>query len=125
MNKFKELKVWQEAVTIATEIYKTTSQFPKHEQYGLTSQLNRAVVSISSNIAEGAGRNSSKEFYQFLGIAIGSLCEVESLLTVSNNLGLITSTDVESYSAQLLSIQNKLFKLQKSLKDKENLIKRN
>lgn len=119
MNRFKDLKVWEEAVLIATDIYKITSKFPRSEQFGMTSQLNRAVVSISSNIAEGAGRNSNKEFYQFLGIAIGFSCEVESLLKISNNLGMVTSDDLQTLSSQLLSIQNKLFELQQALKAKE------
>ena len=75
MNQFKNLKVWQASVDLAVEVYSITSKFPDKERFGLVSQINRSVVSIPSNIAEGAGRNSKKEFNNFLGIASGSLSE--------------------------------------------------
>lgn len=73
MHNFRELKIWQDAMKITKLTYKLTKLFPSSEMYGLTSQMNRAAVSIPSNIAEGAGRNSNKEFTQFLNISIGSL----------------------------------------------------
>lgn len=81
--KFEKLKVWEEAVKFAGEIYAVTKEFPKTEQFGLTSQLNRAAVSISLNIAEGEGRHSNNDFSRFIQIAIGSLNEVITLLYVS------------------------------------------
>jgi hypothetical protein len=69
MHNLKELKIWQKAVELATEVYQLTAEFPKEEKYGLTSQIRRSVVSIPSNIAEGAGRNSDREFVQFLSIS--------------------------------------------------------
>ena len=66
MNQFKNLKVWQKAVDLAVDTYKSTKQFPTEEKYGLVSQINRSAVSISSNIAEGAGRASQKEIAQFI-----------------------------------------------------------
>ena len=72
MNYFKELKVWQKAVEVVTQIYQMTNSFPREEQFGIISQIRRCSVSIPSNIAEGCGRKSNKEFYNFLGIALGS-----------------------------------------------------
>lgn len=66
MNRYKSLSIWKRAVALATKIYKKTSSFPKEEKFGLIAQLRRCVVSVSSNIAEGAGRNSKKEFQHFL-----------------------------------------------------------
>ena len=72
MNNFKELKVWKLAMDVAKKTYLLTKNFPTEERYGLISQMNRSSVSIPSNIAEGCGRKSSKELYQFLNIALGS-----------------------------------------------------
>ena len=118
MNRFKDLKVWQEAIKFSVEVYKLTKSFPPEEKYGLTSQINRAAVSIASNIAEGAGRNSDKEFNQFLGIAAGSSFEVETQLIIAQQLNLISKEDLENISAKINQIQNMLFKLQQSLKEK-------
>ena len=82
----KELSVWKESVRMVTDIYSITKKFPKEEKFGLTNQIRRAVVSIPSNIAEGAARSSNKEFKQFLYIALGSLSELETQLIISNNL---------------------------------------
>lgn len=116
MNRFKELLVWQKSVELTTDIYKLTEQFPKEEKYGLISQITRSAISIPSNIAEGAGRNSKNEFNQFLGISIGSSFELETQLIVAKNLGYISEFQLEQLNTQLETIQNMLFKLQKSLK---------
>lgn len=117
MNRFKELIVWQKAISLTTKIYQLTSEFPKHEIYGITSQLTRSAVSIPSNIAEGAGRNSDNEFYQFLGIAIGSCFELETQLIIAKNISLISKeVDFDNLQEEIISIQNMLIKLQKSLK---------
>lgn len=78
MHNFRELRIWQEAMEVTKVVYKVTAKFPIDERYSLTSQINRSAVSIPSNIAEGAGRNSDKEFNQFLGIALGSAFELET-----------------------------------------------
>lgn len=83
MHNFRELKIWQEALEIAKLTYKLTKSFPSSEMYGFTSQMNRAAVSIPSNIAEGAGRNGNKEFTQFLNIAIGSCFELETQIILA------------------------------------------
>ena len=115
MNKFKELKVWQEAIELAAEIYKITEQFPSKETYGLVSQINRSAVSIASNIAEGAGRNSNKEFNQFLGIALGSLYELETQLIIGNRIGYLTSETNEQLLIRITTISKMLTRLKQSL----------
>jgi four helix bundle protein len=90
MSRYKELKVWQESIEFVSSTYACTREFPKEERYGITSQLNRAGVSVAANIAEGAGRNSSKEFVQFLSIAMGSCAEAETLLIISEKQGYIS-----------------------------------
>jgi four helix bundle protein len=86
-RKHHELKVWQDAMTLAKEIYRFTENFPKDEAYGLTSQIRRAAVSVPSNIAEGAGRNGNREFLKFLYIARGSLSELETQLILAKDIG--------------------------------------
>jgi len=78
IKSHKDLKVWQESMSLVTQIYKISEDFPKHEVYGLSSQIRRAAISIPSNIAEGAGRKGENEFTRFLYIALGSLSEVET-----------------------------------------------
>ena len=86
---YEHLDAWKEATNLAVKVYEITKEFPSTEFYGITSQLRRASVSISSNIAEGAGRSSKKDFKQFVHIASGSLNEVESLLHISFQLGFL------------------------------------
>ena len=95
MDNFGNLIVSKRSVGIATEIYIMTSDFPNSELYGLTSQIRRSTVSISSNIAEGAGRKSKKEFAKFLGIAYGSACELETQLLISMNLKFLKTNEFE------------------------------
>lgn len=86
-KSYEDLKVWQRAIDLSTDIYKLTSNFPKEACYGLTSQLRRASVSIASNIAEGCSRNSAKEFVQFLSIALGSIGELKTQIIIANRIG--------------------------------------
>ncbi len=88
MHNFKELKIGQKAVDLAADIYALTSNYPEGEKFNLVSQMRRAAISISSNIAEGAGRNTNKDFARFLSIAYGSLYELESQLFVCKKLNL-------------------------------------
>jgi len=83
---FRELIVWQKAMTLVTTVYESTQHFPREEIYGLTNQIRRAAVSIPSNIAEGQGRRTRGEFQQFLGIAKGSLAELETQILIAQNL---------------------------------------
>ena len=91
MAGYRDLKVWQLAMEMAEEIYRLSAGFPKHEVYGLTSQLQRAAISIPSNIAEGQARNSNKEFFHFLGIARGSLAELETQIMLAQRLGYMSA----------------------------------
>ena len=86
---YENLDAWIKAVELTVSIYEITRDFPKEEIYGLTSQIRRAVISISSNLAEGAGRPSKKDFARFVDIGMGSLNETESLLIVAHKLGFI------------------------------------
>ena len=88
MRNFKELKVWQKGFEIAINCFKITSVFPTQEKFGLTSQINRAAVSIPSNIAEGSSRNSDKDYNRFIEISLGSCFEAETQLLISKSLGL-------------------------------------
>jgi four helix bundle protein len=83
---YRDLIVWQKAIGTVTEVYRSTHSFPREETYGLTSQLRRSAVSVASNIAEGQGRLSRKEFRQFLGQARGSLIEMETQIVIAGNL---------------------------------------
>ncbi|MEW6133285.1 MAG: four helix bundle protein [Pseudomonadota bacterium] len=89
----RSLNAWQQAMELVVAVYQATSKFPQNEQYGLTSQLRRAAVSVPANIAEGAARNGSKEFLHFLGIAIGSLSELDTLIDLSRQLGYLENTE--------------------------------
>lgn len=97
---FEGLRVWQEARTMTSEIYKTTDAFPGHEQFGLISQIRRASVSVMSNIAEGHGRFSRQDFLRFLFIARGSLWEVRSLCIVASDLGLLSEEAMKKITAR-------------------------
>jgi four helix bundle protein len=99
-----------------TEVYKLSEQFPKSEGFGLTSQIRRASVSIPSNIAEGSGRNSTKDFIRFLHISSGSLSEVETQIEIAKRLGYIT--DTEDIKETITSLQKMLYRLKESLKNK-------
>jgi four helix bundle protein len=89
MSTYKNLKIWKQSLDFAVEIYKTTSQLSKNEEYGLVSQMRRSVVSIPSNIAEGAGRNSHKENLRFLYFSLGSITELEIQIILCQNLEFI------------------------------------
>jgi four helix bundle protein len=87
-KSFRELKVWQLSVELSLTIYQLTAGFPKHELYGITSQMRRAAVSIASNIAEGSARSTRKDFKQFVLIAKGSVCELQTQLLIAEKLDL-------------------------------------
>jgi four helix bundle protein len=99
---YRELDVWKHSRILVKSIYQITRDFPKEEQFGLTNQLRRAVVSIPSNIAEGCGRNHAKDSIQFFFIARGSLYEVETQVIVSFDLDYLSQTDLDSILAQII-----------------------
>ncbi len=87
---YKDLEAWQCAMALVLEIYRSTAKFPKEEMFGLTSQLRRAAVSVASNIAEGKGRFSDRELSQFLAVARGSVFEIETQVTIAQQLQLLS-----------------------------------
>jgi four helix bundle protein len=114
-NNFEDLKVWQYAINLTTEIYNVTNGFPKEEIYGLTNQIRRASVSIASNIAEGASRKGKIEFVQFLSIAQGSLAELKTQLVISNKINHLNDKDFESLINSLDEISKMLGALKRSI----------
>jgi four helix bundle protein len=93
-GSYREIKLWQKAIELVVDIYSCTRSFPREELYGLAGQLRRAAVSIASNIAEGKGRRTDREFLQFLHHARGSVFEVETQLTIASRLGYMPEAEV-------------------------------
>mgnify|MGYP000689216393 CR=1 FL=1 len=118
MNRFKNLVVWQQALSLSVEVYRLTEKFPKKEVYGLASQMQRAGVSVPSNIAEGAARNHDGEFYHFLGIACGSAAELYTQTMIARELEYITREQSDKITGELDHIMNRIFKLQEQLETK-------
>lgn len=111
LKSYKELIVWQRAVQLAKEIFILTAKFPASELYGITSQMRRAVLAIASNVAEGSGRSSIKEYIHFCHIAYGSALELETQLLISKELNLTSEDDfymVESLLTEVLKMLNAL-----------------
>ena len=115
-RNFRTYPVWQQAVEYATKIYKITSDMPYFEKKGLCDQLQRAAVSISSNIAEGSARTSDSEFAHFLDIALGSAYEVETQLFISKNVGYIDINIYNQLLDELISIEKQLTGLVNSIR---------
>lgn len=108
MGDFRKLKVWREAHRTVLSIYKVTGHFPRHEMYGMTSQMRRAGVSIASNIAEGYGRGGDRELLRYLRIALGSVSELEYQLLLAKDLGYLTADRHEDLEAGLLILKRRL-----------------
>lgn len=115
MKSHQDLNVYKISIDFVVAIYDLTNTFPSDEKFGLISQLRRAAVSIPSNIAEGAARNSTKEFSRFLYISLGSLAEVETQLEISKRLNFISGN--KEVEEQSIYIRRMLLKLIKSLKE--------
>jgi four helix bundle protein len=118
INSYRNLIVWQKSVALVTDIYTLTKSFPQEEKFGIVSQLNRASVSIPSNIAEGWGRESSKNYLQFLRISRGSLMETETLLEISKNLNYINDSEFKVISDNIEEVSKILQGLIKSIQQK-------
>jgi four helix bundle protein len=117
MRPHEKLEVWNRAVELVINIYKSTKDFPSDEKYGLTSQIRRASISIPANIAEGSARNTTKEFLHFLSIAQGSSSELETELLIAQKLGYLNEknyielkTEAESIGRMLIGLSNHLRK---------------
>ncbi|WP_271393917.1 four helix bundle protein [Aequorivita sinensis] len=118
MHNFQELKIWQKSMDIAEQTYRITTKFPKEEKYGLTSQVKRSAISVPSNIAEGAGRNTDGEFKNFLGIANGSSNELFTQLVLSQRLELVSENTVKPILNELIEIQKMNYTLIKKFSKK-------
>ena len=116
MHNFKELKIWQKAKGIVKDIYVLAETLPQTERYAFTSQLQRAAVSIPSNIAEGSGRGTNKDFCHFLDIAISSSYELESLLLIGIDLNYFTEEKVSVSIDSLHELQKMIIGFQSKLK---------
>lgn len=112
---FEKLAVWQMAIEYADEVYSKTESFPDSERFGLTSQLRRAAVSVSSNIAEGSGRNSNQEFVRFIQIAYGSLLETVSQLTIAKRRRYLSDDSFGNLYNQAEQLSISLSRLRTSL----------
>ncbi|MDD5731482.1 MAG: four helix bundle protein [Patescibacteria group bacterium] len=117
IKNFMDLDAWKEAHSLVLIIYKATKDFPKDEIYGLTNQLRRASVSITSNIAEGFSRQSFKEKIQFYSISCGSITEVQSQLLIARDLGFLTVGDFDLIFQKTITVQKLLNGLIRSIKN--------
>ena len=112
---YRDLIAWQKAMDLVTAIYRATAGFPRDEIYGLTSQLRRAAVSIPSNIAEGQGRQSTREFIHFLSIAYGSLNEAQTQILIAERLKYLNDSDCQSLIEQSYEVARIINGLSRSL----------
>ena len=114
MHKLEDLKIWQKAMIVAEQTYHLSANFPKDERFGMTSQIRRSAVSVPSNIAEGAGRNTKGEFAQFLGIANGSLYELQTQLLLASRFGFVSKNKVNEIVEKVIEIQRMNYALIKT-----------
>lgn len=115
MKSHKDLTVYKTSINLVVDVYQISRNFPDAEKFGLTSQIRRAAVSIPSNIAEGAARNSKKDFIRFLSIALGSLAETETQLEIAQRLEFIKENS--EMDEKIIYIRRMILKLVKSLKE--------
>ena len=116
IKSHKNLLVWQKAVDLVVTVYQITSTFPRDELYGLVSQIRRSAVSIPSNIAEGAARQTKREFQQFLHIALGSASELETQFIIAGRLGYCDALQMEAMSREMDQIRRMLLGLIRQLR---------
>ena len=119
MRPHENLDLWRKAIDFVVAIYRLTDKFPKEEKFGLTSQLRRAAVSVAANVAEGAGRTSTKEFRQYLSYSQGSASEVGTELVIALRLEYLTETDFKSLNNDLDDVGRMISGLSRSLKRRE------
>ncbi|MCD4697377.1 MAG: four helix bundle protein [Bacteroidales bacterium] len=123
MHNFKELKVWQKSRTLTKEIHLLTKRFPSDERFVLTSQIRRSVISIPSNIAEGSGRDSNKEFKRFLSISLSSAFELETQIILANDLEYLSDAEFLKVSEKIQEVQKMIFGFRKSLSSLNKSVK--
>lgn len=108
MKDFRSLKVWEKAHELTLTIYEVTREFPKHETYGVTSQIQRAAVSVPTNIAEGCGKDSDAELKRYFLIAMGSSSELEYLLLLARDLGYLPAENYQILQSKLIEVRKML-----------------
>ena len=118
VKSYQDLRVWQQSRILVKSVYLATQKFPKEEQFSLTSQIRRSVISIPSNIAEGYSRHGLKDYINFISIAFGSAAELETQLLLASDLGYLSIDECGILLQELLNIQKMLYKLRDSLKAK-------
>lgn len=118
MSNFRNLLIWQKSIALTTKIYATTKNFPKEEIYGLTSQIRRSAISIPSNIAEGFGRDSNKEYLRFLNISIGSLFEMQTQLEIAKNIEYLTEEDFNNLYEDSREVERMLVSFINKIKER-------
>ena len=121
-HSYRDLLVWQKAKALAVDVYRVTATFPKHETYSLSQQLQRAAVSVVSNIAEGQGRLNKREFVQFLGIARGSVVEAATQLEIAHDLGYIDDATFERLDLETRNVHGLINRLLDSLQTRASSI---
>lgn len=121
MNSYRELLVWQRSMNLVSDVYKTSTSFPTSETYGLTAQIRRSAISIPSNIAEGFGRNHSKDYVRFLEISRGSLYELQTQLEIAFNLEFLHQDEFGRMSEKCLEIEKMLNSLITKIKQSEHI----
>jgi four helix bundle protein len=117
VRNFRDLRVWQQGLLLAQQVYEATADFPQGEAYGLCSQMRRAAVSVPSNIAEGHARCSPAEFKRFLSIVLGSLAELETQAELATAMGFLTREAADRLIMSLLSITRQIHRLRKAIRD--------
>ena len=118
MSTFRDLLIWQKSMTLITQIYQSTNQFPKEEIFGLTSQIRRNAISIPSNIAEGFGRESKQDFLRYLNISIGSLFEFQTQLEIAKNINYLNENEFNNIFEDSREIERMLVSFIKKLKER-------
>lgn len=117
-KSYRDLEVWKKSIELAEMVYRVSAKFPTEEKYGLTSQIRRAAASVAANIAEGAERDGTKEFLQFLGIASGSLAETETFVILAQKLGLASEPEASPLLDKAATVGRMLNGLKRSLRSK-------
>lgn len=115
MHNFRKLDIWMDGVELADMVYALTDNFPRQEVYGLSSQMQRAAVSVPSNIAEGSGKSSDKEFCRFLSISLGSLYELETQIVIASRRGYIDTPQTYELITKIESLQKRVYSFRHTL----------
>ncbi len=118
LKSYQDLEVWKKSIELAESVYQISTRFPPEERFGVTSQVRRTAVSVAANIAEGAERHGTGEFLQFLGIASGSLAELETILILVHRLQMVTSEQAARLLEQAAEVGRLLNGLKRSLRSR-------